>query len=265
MRQLNIEEIKSIQLQILDTIDEFCNNNNIKYFLGGGSLLGAIRHHGYIPWDDDIDIMMLRGDYDKFVHSFGLNGKYRILAPELNIQFPYPFAKVEDTSTVLTENMAIHWDLGVNIDVFPIETIPESEKEQRKLYNEAKRLYTLYSFKKSNFPNRGKFVQFLGKVLHIVLKIFPIDYLNKRLISTARMFENAKSSLCGVVVWGYGIKEIHPSTDLDSAIDKKFEDREYKCPVGYDSYLRAIYGNYMELPPVEKRVTHHDFKAYLKD
>ena len=127
MNKLDTDTVKEIQMDILSSVDTFCKENNIRYFISGGTLIGAVRHKGYIPWDDDIDIMMLRKDYNKFVHDFGTKGKYCVLAPELNMHFPFPFAKVEDTSTVLIENMATPWEMGINIDVFPWENTSVSK------------------------------------------------------------------------------------------------------------------------------------------
>lgn len=264
MNKLDTNTVKEIQMDILSSVDTFCKENNIRYFIGGGTLIGAVRHKGYIPWDDDIDIMMLRKDYNKFVHDFGTKGKYCVLAPELNMHYPFPFAKVEDTSTVLIENMATPWKMGINIDVFPIETIPENQKDRDKLFMKAKRIYKLYQFKKSNFPRHGWLIRLSAKVLHAFLKLFSISTLNRWTINNATKYQGTSSSLCGCVVWGYGKKEVHPVSDLASSIDMPFENRIFQGPIGYDSYLRALYGDYMQLPPKEKQVTHHDYMAFSK-
>lgn len=104
MREILLDELKDRQIAILDVVDAFCRENNINYWLDSGTLLGAIRHGGYIPWDDDIDIGMLRPDYDRFLAMFNkLNKQYQVFSVENDINFPYPFGKVLDTHTVLYE------------------------------------------------------------------------------------------------------------------------------------------------------------------
>lgn len=238
--------------------------NHIKYFMSGGTLIGAVRHKGFIPWDDDIDIMMLRPDYENFVKSYPHGGRYNVLAPEVNPNFPFPFAKVEDTATVLEENMAQKWPMGVNVDVFPIEKVPEDDNARERIYRKARLIYNIYSVKKSNFPRHGWFFRALVKVLHFILLLVPIRTLNSWSISNAKKYADKETILCGAVVWGYGEKEVHPISDLAESIDMQFEDKVFQGPIGYDSYLRALFGDYMKLPPKEKQVSHHDFSAYMK-
>ena len=104
-KEINVEELKQIQLNILKFVDKFCKENNLKYYLAYGTLLGAVRHKGYIPWDDDIDIIMFREDYEKFVTTFK-DVNYKVFATEVNSKYPYPFAKVGDTRTYFEEEIS---------------------------------------------------------------------------------------------------------------------------------------------------------------
>lgn len=124
-KEIKVEELKQIQLDILKFVDKFCKENNLKYFLAYGTLLGAVRHKGYIPWDDDIDIIMFREDYEKFVTTFK-DVNYKVFATEVNSKYPYPFAKVGDTRTYYMEEIKDVIDTGVNIDVFPLDYLPEN-------------------------------------------------------------------------------------------------------------------------------------------
>ena len=131
MKKIETEELKRIQVDILKDIHEFCSINNIHYSLAYGTLLGAIRHQGYIPWDDDIDIMMLRSDYEKFIHTFPGSFKHlSICAPELDLNYYAPYANVWDNRTILDEgiNNADHRGktIGIKIDVFPIDKTSSS-------------------------------------------------------------------------------------------------------------------------------------------
>ena len=139
MKQINIEEIRKLQISILLYVHEFCKKNNIRYSLSGGTLLGAVRHKGYIPWDDDIDIMMPRPDYERFVNEFNENRKdveYKVICSYNDSQFFQPFAKVVNTKTFLKETYKRPVaQMGVYIDVFPIDGLPNDEQKREKYWN----------------------------------------------------------------------------------------------------------------------------------
>lgn len=173
-KEITMEELRAIQLDILDKIHAFCTEHGIRYSLGGGTLLGAVRHKGYIPWDDDIDIMLPRPDYERFLKEF--DGKYA----ELNLQHYgndntccIPFAKVYDNRTVLIEKLQ---KSGIYIDVFPIDGLPEESKIKDYLYiynNQLHKIYFMtpfyiitgslkdrikYYVKKLIYPTRDKYI-----------------------------------------------------------------------------------------------------------
>lgn len=130
MKEINTEDLKRIQIQILLHIDVFCTKHELRYFISGGTLIGAIRHKGFIPWDDDIDIMMLREDYEKFIVLYSQEDKspYHLYSHNQLHSYPYPFAKMDDSRTILKEDINEAMVFGVNIDIFPIDIAPRSEK-----------------------------------------------------------------------------------------------------------------------------------------
>ena len=147
MREILLDELKKTQIEILDVVDTFCRENNINYWLDSGTLLGAIRHGGYIPWDDDIDIGMLRKDYDIFLKKFNeKNERYKVYSIENNKNFPYPFGKVLDTHTILYEPNEQGVKLSVNIDVFIYDNAPNDDKIINKMYKKRDFYNKIYHF-----------------------------------------------------------------------------------------------------------------------
>lgn len=131
----DIEEIKKIQLEILKYVDQFCSQNNIKYALGYGTLIGAVRHKGFIPWDDDIDIIMRRNDYNRFIELFSKEtGRYKVWSHNLQTDYPIPYAKVTDEKTLKLEGTNYYVERGVDIDVFPLDDLPNDEKAVDKVF-----------------------------------------------------------------------------------------------------------------------------------
>lgn len=256
--------MKTIQLAILDEVDKFCRDNGITYFLTFGTLIGAVRHKGFIPWDDDIDIAMPRPDYERFVNNFNRQSNasyYKVIDWLSSPNYGLPFAKVHDSRTVMHEYLYKQDDFGVYIDVFPIDGI---ERDKRQIPR-VSRLVKLLNTKKAVL-GRGRAlwkdcVIGCGKFLLLpISKKFLIRRIEQ--IATSVDYDSAKEVACAVSF--YSEKDIVRKVAVDKTIDCTFEGKTYKIPEGYDEYLSNIYGDYMKLPPVEKRVTHYLFEAWWK-
>lgn len=259
-KTITMEELRAIQLDILDKIHAFCTERGIRYSLGGGTLLGAVRHKGYIPWDDDIDIMLPRPDYDRFLKEF--EGKYA----ELNLQHYenditccIPFAKVYDNRTVLIEKVQ---KSGIYIDVFPIDGLPEESRIHEYLTLYHKYLHKIYFMTPfylvtGSLMNRIKY--YVKKVLFPPRKKYIADFYSYLL-----SFNFGKSVNAGAICGVYAEKELMPRKTFESYITVEFEGRHYMAIRDYDAYLTKHYGDYMQLPPKEKQVSHHVFTAYWK-
>lgn len=268
MKEIDIDELKKIQLNILNVVSEYCKKSQIKYFLCFGTLIGAVRHQGYIPWDDDIDIAMLRSDYEKLINDFnGYDSLYKVYTTKNTDGFPYPFAKIVFQNSIVEEqsdNMQNH--IGINIDVFPIDNIPDDVKQQKKLIRDIRKQREILDVK-SIVINKGRIfyknaVLYFGK---IIFKHVQIKTIVDKIIKLATNYNDCTCENVGVTVWGYGEREIVSKNIFDEAVNMKFEGNYYSVPKRYDEWLSSIYGNYMELPPVEKQLSHHDFKAYVTD
>ena len=265
MVEINIDELKKIQIEILEKVADFCEGKGINYWIDCGTLLGAIRHKGYIPWDDDIDIGMLRADYDKFSKLFNLeNDKYKFISYETDPSFYLPHGKICDTSTVLYEPDENGHKLAVNIDLFVYDNAPDDDNEVKKMFDARDKLRKIYNIKYDHINLKKHFIKgllkYVRKYIYIILyKTNTIDNMiqnSKKYIAcdTKRVgnFTSFSRTVCNKRVF-------------NGFVDVLFEGRYYKAPAGYDEWLRSFYGNYMKLPPINKRVSHHSFKAYRSE
>ena len=266
MRRLNAEEVKKIQIEILDVVSSFCDENSIKYWLDSGTLLGAIRHKGYIPWDDDIDIGMLREDYDRFSALFNANNqKYRFVCVENTEDFYTPFGKVIDTATILYEPDKRGSKLAINIDIFIYDNAPDDDRIVKRMYNRRDRLLLVALFSRGAqiLPNDSG-LRVLAKYLtHFLCKPFSCRKLVLKAVDNSKRYSRFETRRVGNFT---AVSRIAVDKRVfDSFIDVEFEGKMYKAPVGYDEWLTDFYGDYMQLPPKDKQVSHHLYEAYLID
>lgn len=254
-KEITLEEMRAIQLDMLDKVHEFCVKYGIRYSLGGGSLLGAVRHGGYIPWDDDIDIMMPRPDYDCFLKTFeGVYSHYTVQHCKNNKNYPWAFAKIYDDRTELIDHFLM---TGVFIDVFPIDGLPDESGMKIYLERMDKLIVDVFRNTKSVTMYHTSFLYRWIKYLLFHSHSKSVEKLDAYLHS----FDFETSSYAGAIVGSYREKEYMKSEVFKKYIDMSFEDRMYKVIADYDLYLRKHYGDYMELPPKEKQVSHHDFEV----
>lgn len=268
MRKIGVEELKQTQLEILDVVAKFCEENQINYWIDSGTLLGAIRHKGYIPWDDDIDVGMLRPDYDKFMKLFNENNtRYKFHCIENDPNFYTPFGKVLDTETLLYEPDERGEKLAINIDIFVYDNAPDDDNIVKKMYDfrdsynkhNSRRVFPVFVVKpKGNILRRS--LAYLLRALYRLFPIFPKYYFVRKMIENSKRFVNQDTKRVGNFT--SFTRMTCDKRVFNSFIDVEFEGRKFKAPVGYDEWLRAFYGDYMQLPPVEKRVSTHTFVAY---
>ena len=254
MKEIGIDELKSLQMQILDYVDSFCRTRGIKYTISGGTLLGAVRHGGYIPWDDDIDIQMTRKEYERFTQLWGEHDNkspYELLNIESGKNLGYPFGKVHDNRTVTYVGKLKR--TGVYIDVFPVDEVAD-EIDFQKRHERVKQLYKIRAL---IFKIRRKFPK-------EVISRFFYRKVAEKINNVAKKREGKACSLTYEMVSGLICKKPIPSEVFNSYKDVGFEDRTYMSVNDCDTYLKCTFGNYMQLPPVEKRVSHHEFEAFWK-
>ena len=261
MKEIDVDKLKTNQLEILKQVNLFCKANGIKYWLDSGTLLGAIRHNGYIPWDDDIDIGMLRKDFDQFIHSFNsVNNRYKVICNEIEQDCFYPYAKILDTKTLLYEPDENGIKLCINIDLFVYDITPDLESANRQ-YNRRDRLSRLSVIQYRLFRSKQWYKRIPKNLLFFFVKQYPKGYFAKHIVKNSKKYNDTNSKYVGNFT---SVSRVFCEKSVfNSTILWDFEGEKYPVPVGYDKWLKAFYGDYMKLPPVEKRVTHHSFKAYL--
>lgn len=265
MNLIKETELKAIQLTILKSIDQFCQENGIKYSLAFGTLLGAVRHGGYIPWDDDIDIMMPREDYEKFIKFYNSN-RYKVMSFPKDKRYIIPYAKVIDSYTILKENTTLNLEIGVNIDVFPIDKCP-SYKEEFLWYKRKWILNNIYAVRKLVLDRKRSVLKNCIIILTRILT-FPISLKNLCCLiqKMALKYKNTDNGRMAVLATA----DTKQKWMIPANIFKKykriiFENSEFWAIEDTDTYLKATYGDYMSLPPEQERITHHDFIAYWKN
>jgi len=270
MKELNTKDIQRISLDILSDLHNFCIEHNIKYSLGYGTLIGAIRHKGFIPWDDDIDIMMPRPDFELFCKSFKSNNNYKLYAPTLNNTYISYGRLCDVEKTKLITHAPWNGDnTGVWIDIFPIDGAPDDFKKQTERFYICKALYSeqlnqryiMKRWLKNSLKSKLSFIKeyFKGNVrIKEITKKY--DSFCKEIPFGSTLHLTKISCLNDNINLYYNIE------DFKSYILVTFENKEFYIATGYDHILRSHYDDYMKLPPIEKQKTNHNYlhKFYWK-
>lgn len=260
MNNVKIEDIQKINKNIFFDFIKFCDENKIRYFAIGGTLLGAVRHKGFIPWDDDVDVGLLREDYDRFVKlSKNLPNNYLVESPEVNANSRCFFLKIYDKNTTAVEEVAKPVVRGLWIDVFPLDKTFNS-KNLRGIHFLTVRFFArLFAIKNGNYSSfsKSKLKFTIMKIFEIFLYLIPHALVNKAYEKVLKFKNNDENSKYVSNFLGrWGKREIVPIEFFSENVTLNFEDIEVSVPVKYACYLKAIYGEYMVLPAEKDRVGH---------
>lgn len=258
------DNIKEIELSILKYIDLQCKKYNLRYYLGYGTLLGAVRHQGFIPWDDDIDIWMPREDYDKFISLENSleNSKFKILSPLNNSDYYYGFAKLVSRNTEPQEiGFLPIKDYGVYVDIFPLDNIAT---EHPFLHFIAKyiimaRIASCNIKPWLNLTHKKKAILF--RFIGIIGTLLGFRRTAKLTDKIAKIDKGKTNKRVGVFVESIGEHNIFATEYFASTIQLKFEGIYFNAPKEYRKCLTQLYGDYMQLPPENRRISGHSFKA----
>ena len=264
--KITLAETKIIMLDILIYLKQFCDGNELKLWLFAGTLLGAVRHKGYIPWDDDIDVCMPRSDYNKLLSlSNKIDNKYILFDHTINKKYRYPFGKL-----TLKDSLCVEFNnpkfcgtkIGIYIDIFPVDYIGDNEKEYT--INCEKALAQVHeSMNYLKFPIKANFfIKFLKKIKRRI--IYNSHKCNKFLDCFNESLQNYSraTKYSAIPSWLNSINTVLETSEYDENIEIEFEGLKFNTYNGYIHSLEKIFGNYMELPPIEQREA-HGFDAYL--
>lgn len=274
--ELTLAELRQVQLGVLRELDERCRAEGLVYYLGYGTLLGAVRHGGYIPWDDDIDVLMPREDYQRLITVFegSAPSPFSLGSPQTRVGWPLPYAKLMDLRTELREPFEKPVALGVNIDVFPLDDLP-SNPLVRKVQSVVLRFLRWAVELRYIAADRGRAWHhpLAITVAKPVLRLVPTQWL-------VGAFERTASGLPGWLHRGQQVRGRAedrvgvrvgsfewsvPRRTLSPASRVTFEGEQFSAPRDPDAVLTEVYGDYRRLPPEHQRVSEHAFTAAWRE
>lgn len=258
-------QLTPLQSKLLDMFKwfhAFCEQYDLRYYALGGTMLGAVRHQGFIPWDDDIDVGMPRKDYKRLQQLLkGQTGRYILEYPGLKEDYFYPISKLYDTTTTLIENTRNHIRRGIFLDIFPLDGLGNSLNEAQRNYKPIANKLNLLLARTTGIRTGRKWSKNLAI---LIARIIPNILLDNRelLLSIDDLCQKRDFDTCaygGNFLGAWRFKEIMSREIMGMPTSYKFEDMQVYGAQNYDGYLTNLYGNWQQLPPKEKQVTHHDF------
>ena len=261
----DVREIQQMELGIMEYIHEVCNKIGVKYFLAYGSLIGAVRHQGFIPWDDDMDICMLRDDYEKLQDYLIANPseRYQVMSYKNNRNYVYPFMKVRDNQTYLIEeDVRIDSNMGIYVDIFPVDGYEDDQAFKDKMTTIIKkRQLSCYTFK--GITNKNSFINSLIRYASVIAFYFTdTNKYVKQIDELAKTRKVEDYELVDYLIYKDMNKPVWKREWLKDVTFGHFEGRDFLIPVNFHELLTSDYGNYMQFPPVEQQVSHHDFRLW---
>ena len=260
-------------LDILKAFMQICDKHGLRYYCCAGTAIGAVRHHGIIPWDDDIDVIMPRPDYDRLLEIAKREdfGKYEIISPYSDPTYPLYFSKLSDRTTTLIEERERPCVIGLFVDIFPLDATDDDIDEAKRLKDKYTKIINRLNAV-STHNTFGEYMHLLtdpkewGRFAIKTLAFFCRTTIRRRLIAQmdeiSHRYDYDQARNVQVYTGSYGYKEVFPKEWLGDGKMFPFEDTEVPLPQEYDKYLRQFFGDYMQLPPVEQRVEKHH-RAYV--
>ena len=264
--ETNIDKLHKVDLEIVKQVKDICDQYGLKYYMIGGTMLGAIRHKGFIPWDDDVDLGLPRKDYEKFLDIAPkfLSNNLEIVNYKTNPEYQYYITRIRDKETKVIETRINNKNkyTHASIDIFPLDGSPNNIILRKIYYFRVMFWRAMMSmcYKDSIDPDRkrGKHERLLIKILKCIPieKIFKPNFIKNRIDNLMRKNDFYKSKIVGCLMGAYRTKEMAPQKFYDEGEIYQFDNLKLRGPKEYDKFLTLIYGDYMKLPPIEQRKIH---------
>lgn len=266
-RELSLAEIQAREYELLKQFDAYCKRHSLTYCLCGGTLLGAVRHKGFIPWDDDIDLMMPRPDFERFlkVAPQHMGKRYALAHPRVRNDYAMPWVRVWDLHTRIRHSQVQKvYTSTLFLDIFPIDGLPANPKLCKLFFEEIRARDILLKCARRTGLYQDERQQTLKRTLMRLTSFrSPISWA-RGLDRAAMRHDFAKAKYAGVcTVTHYGMRERMPAEVFRGATHVTFEGESYPAPIGYHTYLSRLYGDYMTLPPEDQRRTSHRIEASI--
>lgn len=270
-----LKHLQKVVMEIFKDFIELCDKNDIQYFLHAGTIIGAVRHGGFIPWDDEIDVALLRDDYEKLLKILDKeNEKYYIsnlkkrFEVDDDVYTPKTLLCLKNTKLKQQEHECTLYNFGIYIDLNVLDEIPENKIKKflfiKTVYFVKFLIYLTNSIECDEYSS--KINEFIGHRINFLFKIFNIPNISLKIFThLIKKYQGKSEIVCSPGEGVYIEKTFHKSC-FDTALSIEFEDINADIPVGYDEILKAFYGNYMEIPPISERFNHNwniiDFGDY---
>ena len=271
MKEISIEEMKQVELDVLREFHKICVENGFHYSIVGGTLIGAVRHKGFIPWDDDIDVTMTRPEYEKFKAFCKANKTgFDLICNELYSNYGYLFPKLANPNTMIIDDNVDRYELrnGVGLDIFIYDGMGNTREEAVKRFNStrAERELLVAANWKRYFRSKTHAWYYEPARLALYIASRPVNFtrLIQKIEKKYEKYDFNNYKYVGNLCSDMRARSILPRNCFDDYVELDFEGEYFMAMKGYKEYLTTLFGDYMQLPPVEKRVTHHTFKAYWK-
>ena len=259
------EKLKSAQLEIMDEIHRICVKNNVKYYIVGGTLIGAVRHKGFIPWDVDIDIAMYRKDYLKFKQlcqvELDIKFEYRDYLNTRNFNHPHALVCMKGTKVYskFDEFNIKSENLGIYIDIFPLDNAPDDSYKREKQASKLIRINRLKNYRIPYYYSPKAYRRIIKSILRGLFLWISVERINKiQQVEMQRYDSESTECVCNMAGRYSYEKECHSKEVFGNGTLLEFDGRKYYAPDRYHEYLTKIYGDYMTIPSAEKQKANLD-------
>lgn len=270
--ELNIEQIHKETLGIVEKLIEICDKINVNYYVAYGSLIGVVRHKGFIPWDDDFDVVMLRDDYEKFCDYCIKNENklkpFKLLSRKCEKKYPYNIARLNNMNYKAVYDNVQGYESGIFIDIYPLDGAgSDVDKVLKKMEKKKSNLFRITLWSIDDHYTKSTYNKWYRSIIKYFVRGYSKVRGAKHFLDKMENFKNLydinNSRYIAEMTWDSGLT-LYEKSWFDKYIYMDFENLKVKVPIGYDDFLRCHYGDYMKFPPKEEQVPHHEYKVYQR-